>query len=82
MFGKPAAEVSMRDLLVGLKNWEASLDKDPQKWPFAKLQRQENGLFADDDLVNIITGAIEDTAGADFSIYNCSLGIKNTPLCS
>jgi linoleate 10R-lipoxygenase len=66
LFGKPSAEVSMCDLLIGLKEWEASMDKDPQKRPFAKLQRELNGRFSDDDLVNIMTEAIEDTAGASF----------------
>ncbi len=63
LFGKPSAEVSMRDLLVGLKKWEATMDEDPQKRPFAKLQREQDGKFKDDDLVNIMTEAIEDTAG-------------------
>jgi hypothetical protein len=66
LFGKPSAEVSMRDLLIGLKKWEMGLDKDPQKRPFAKLQRGSNGRFSDDGLVNIMTEAIEDTAGANF----------------
>lgn len=63
LFGKPSHEVSMRELLIGLKNWEASMDKDPQKRPFAKLNRGEDGKFSDDELVNIMTSAIEDTAG-------------------
>ena len=29
LFGKPSAEVSMSDLLIGLKNWEAGMHKDP-----------------------------------------------------
>lgn len=63
LFGKPSDEVSMRDLLIGLKKWEASMDKDPQKRPFAHLQRGEDGKFSDDKLVHIMTEAIEDTAG-------------------
>jgi linoleate 10R-lipoxygenase len=63
LFGKPSDEVSMRELLIGLKKWEASMDKDPQKRPFAHLQRGEDGKFSDDKLVHIMTEAIEDTAG-------------------
>lgn len=53
----------MGELMIGLKEWEKSMDKDPQKRPFAKLQRGEDGNFSDDDLVHIMTEAIEDTAG-------------------
>jgi hypothetical protein len=63
LFGKPSSEVSMRELMIGLKKWEAGMDKDPQKRPFAKLQRQDDGKYSDDELVHIMTEAIEDTAG-------------------
>jgi len=63
LFGKPSSEVSMRELLIGLKKWEAGMDKDPHKRPFAHLHRGEDGKFSDDELVHIMTEAIEDTAG-------------------
>jgi linoleate 10R-lipoxygenase len=63
LFGKPSAEVSMRELMVGLKKWEQSLDKDPMKRPFAKLERQQDGRYSEDELVGIMTDAIEGTAG-------------------
>lgn len=63
LFGKDAHEVSLPELLKGLGHWEHNLDKDPQKRPFAQLKRQPDGKFNDDDLVNIMTEAIEDTAG-------------------
>lgn len=71
LFGKDAHEVSLPDLLQGLGQWEHSLDKDPQKRPFANLKRQSNGTYNDDDLVKIMTEAIEDTAG--------SFGANNVP---
>lgn len=71
MFGKPASEVPMHELLAGLGKWNASLDKDPQKRPFAKLQRGADGKYNDDDLVKIITDSIEDCAG--------SFGANNVP---
>lgn len=63
LFGKPAEEVSMVELLMGLHKYEQSIDKDPSKRTFAHLQRQPDGTFKDDDLVNIMTSAVEDVAG-------------------
>ncbi|TKA77124.1 hypothetical protein B0A49_03229 [Cryomyces minteri] len=64
MFGKEAKDVPMHELLMGLSKWDKSLDKDPFKRPFAKLQRGSDGKYSDDDLVRIITESIEDPAGA------------------
>ena len=65
LFGKDAHEVSLQELLKGLAQWEHSLDKDPQKRPFAHLQRGSDGKFSDDDLVKIMAEAIEDPAGEE-----------------
>jgi linoleate 10R-lipoxygenase len=54
LFRKPSAEVSIRYLLIGLKKWEASIDKNPHKRPFAHLHRGEDGKFSDDELVHIM----------------------------
>lgn len=63
LFGKEAEDVSLPELLRGLAKWEHGLDKDPQKRPFAKLQRDANGKFSDDDLARILTESVEDVAG-------------------
>ncbi len=63
LFGKEAKDVSLQELLMGLGKWEHSLDKDPQKRPFANLKRDANGKLPDDGLVKILTESIEDTAG-------------------
>ena len=63
LFGKEAEDVSLRELLVGLSKWEQSLNKDPTKRPFAKLQRGADGKFSDDDLAQILTESVEDVAG-------------------
>ena len=63
LFGKEAKDVSLQELLQGLGRWEQGLPKDPQKRPFADLQRDADGKFSDDELVEILTSAIEDTAG-------------------
>lgn len=65
MFGKNAEDVNLMELLKGLSEWEASLPKDPMKRPFAGLKRGEDGKYNDDDLVEIITASIEDTAGME-----------------
>ncbi|KAH7062119.1 fatty acid oxygenase [Macrophomina phaseolina] len=71
MFGKPASEVPMDELLRGLAKWDKTLDRDPQKRPFAGLERGVDGKYPDDDLVKILTDSIEDCAG--------SFGANNVP---
>ncbi|KAI9695134.1 MAG: hypothetical protein M1820_008902 [Bogoriella megaspora] len=71
MFGKPASEVAMPELLKGLAKWAHDLDEDPQKRPFAHLKRQADGNFKDDDLVSILADSVEDCAG--------SFGANNVP---
>ena len=63
LFGKEAKDVSLQELLQGLGRWEHGLPKDPQKRPFADLKRDAEGRLPDDELVEILTSAIEDTAG-------------------
>ncbi|KAL9116562.1 MAG: hypothetical protein Q9187_006913, partial [Circinaria calcarea] len=75
LFGKSAEEVSLQELLQGLGKWEHSLDKDPQKRPFAHLTRNADGKFNDDDLVKIMTESIEDPAGA-FGANNVPVSLK------
>ncbi len=64
MFGKPASEVNMQELMMGLGKWDQGLDKDPMKREFAKMRRGQDGKYSDDDLVNIIADAIDDCSGA------------------
>ena len=65
LFGKEAEDVTLMELLKGLGHWEHNLPKDPQKRPFADLKRDVDGKFPDDELVELITSAIEDTAGKE-----------------
>ncbi|OJJ87377.1 peroxidase/cytochrome P450 family protein [Aspergillus glaucus CBS 516.65] len=71
LMGKPAEEVTIPELLIGLGKYEANLDRDPAKRTFAHLERQEDGTFRDDDLVNILSNAVEDVAS--------SFGARNVP---
>ncbi|KAL8737471.1 MAG: hypothetical protein Q9181_001659, partial [Wetmoreana brouardii] len=63
LFGKSADDVSFQELLQGLGKWEHGLDPDPQKRPFAKLERDADGKLPDEGLVKILTESIEDVAG-------------------
>ncbi|KAL9035212.1 MAG: hypothetical protein Q9180_004979, partial [Flavoplaca navasiana] len=68
LFGKSADEVSLPELLQGLGKWEHSLDPDPQKRPFAKLQRGADGKLPDEGLARILTESIEDVAGKKWNL--------------
>ena len=63
LMGKPAEEVTVKDLKMGLRKYGMGLSKDPSQRTFAHLQRQEDGTFKDEELVNILANAIEDVAG-------------------
>lgn len=69
--GKEPSQVSLPELLQGLGVWEQGLSADPQKRPFANIERQVDGRLNDDALVNILTESIEDKAGA--------FGSRNVP---
>jgi linoleate 8R-lipoxygenase/9,12-octadecadienoate 8-hydroperoxide 8R-isomerase len=52
---KDPKDISLQDLLQGLIKFESSLSQDPHNRPFANLNRQSDGTFNDDDLVEILT---------------------------
>jgi linoleate 10R-lipoxygenase len=66
LFQKPSSEMTMESLLEGLKEMGRTINPDPQKRPFAKLTRDENGRYDDDKLVEIMVSSIEDCAGKAF----------------
>ncbi|KAL1954110.1 hypothetical protein VTO42DRAFT_1734 [Malbranchea cinnamomea] len=63
LFGKPANEVSIPELLRGLKKWQMEIPKDPSQRTFAGLKRGPDGRFDDGELVKIMTEATEQVAG-------------------
>ncbi|WEW59149.1 hypothetical protein PRK78_004618 [Emydomyces testavorans] len=71
LFGKSAENVTMPDLLMGMKKWQMELPKDPTQRSFAGLQRGSDGRFSDDELVKVMTESIEEVAG--------SFGPRNVP---
>lgn len=62
--GKDPSQVTQTEFLIGLGRWEANLSSDPQKRPFAKIERSADGTLDDDALVKILTDGTEDVAGA------------------
>lgn len=62
--GQDPSKISLQQFAMGLGKWEATLPEDPVERPFAKLQRQADGHFSDDDLVKIFEESVEDVAGA------------------
>lgn len=62
LMGKPAEDVTLPELLMGLKKYEETIPKDPSQRTFAGLKRQEDGTFKDEELVHILKTAIEDVA--------------------
>ncbi|KAJ5720751.1 Psi-producing oxygenase A [Penicillium malachiteum] len=56
--------LSLPQFVQGLYKWEATLPEEPEKRPFANLQRQADGSYPDDDLVKIFQDSVEDVAGA------------------
>ncbi len=47
----------------GLRKWEQSVNADPGKSVFGKLERQANGRFQDAELVRLLQESTEDVAG-------------------
>ena len=73
IFGEDADPLKMplMEFLRGIGHWEAAVPVDPSERTFAHLDRNEKGMFEDDDLVKILTESIEDPAGA--------FGARNVP---
>ena len=62
--GREPDELTIPELMQGLKKWEATLSEDPIERPFADIKRSDDGMLDDDGLVKILTESIEDVAGA------------------
>ncbi|EQL36018.1 prostaglandin-endoperoxide synthase 1 [Blastomyces dermatitidis ATCC 26199] len=70
-FGKSAEQISTPELMAGMSKWQQLLPGDPSKRTFAKLERQADGRFRDEDLARIMTEATEEVAG--------TFGPRNVP---
>ncbi|KAI0813448.1 linoleate diol synthase [Xylaria sp. FL0064] len=69
--GKDVENLTMQDMVMGFIKFEKGIPDDPADRTFGGFKRGQDGKFADDDLVNCISDAIEDVAGA--------FGSRNVP---
>lgn len=65
--------VDIKEITEALKKWHHDIPKEPENRTFEGLQRLPDGTFNDDDLVKIMTEAIDDPAG--------SYGANRVPRC-
>ncbi|KAH9994375.1 linoleate diol synthase [Xylariaceae sp. FL0662B] len=64
LFDKDPLSLSIQDMIMGFAKFERSIPQDPAERVFGGFRRNADGKFHDDDLVNCISDAIEDCAGA------------------
>ena len=64
IFGKEYKDVAAEELIRGLSKLEAMTPDDPLLRDFGELERRDDDMFNDDDLVTILIDSIEDLAGA------------------
>ncbi|KAI1148496.1 linoleate diol synthase [Nemania diffusa] len=68
---KDPLNLTLQDMAMGFVKFEKGIPNDPAERVFGGFKRGPDGKFADDDLVNCISDAIEDVAGA--------FGSRNVP---
>lgn len=71
LFGKPGDQLSVPELVMGFSKFESLVPEDPAQRVFGGFQRGADGKFDDNDLVDCISSAVEDCAGA--------FGARNVP---
>ncbi|KAH9885692.1 linoleate diol synthase [Xylariomycetidae sp. FL2044] len=64
LFDKDPLSLDVQDMIAGFVKFERRIPDDPGQREFGGLKRGPDGRFDDDDLVNCISDAIEDCAGA------------------
>lgn len=69
--GHRGGHIDMRDLMMALKRFEATIPEDPGERTFNHFKRGPDGKFSDDDLVEALATAIEQPGGA--------FGARNVP---
>jgi hypothetical protein len=59
--------ISTQTFLETLKTWfHKNVPRDPGQWTFGDLKRQDDGSFADDVLVDLLTTATDTISGPYF----------------
>ncbi|KAK6088565.1 fatty acid oxygenase [Seiridium cupressi] len=62
--GADPASATMPQMIDALRRFENNVPDQPEDRPFAGLEREADGTYSDDNLVEILSSSIEDTAGA------------------
>ncbi|KAI0124861.1 linoleate diol synthase precursor [Xylariales sp. AK1849] len=62
--GLDPAKASVKEVMAALGRFEHTVPRNPEDREFACLQRDEDGTYSDDELVEILSSSIEDVAGA------------------
>jgi hypothetical protein len=62
--GKDPSALTLDDMMKGFMKFEHDIPQDPADRTFGNFSRGPDGRFDDNDLVNCISSAIEDCAGA------------------
>ena len=83
------ATLALPAFIQGLRKWEHSVDADPGKRCFGKLERQANGSFEDAELVKLLEESTEDVAGTHIyhmfeflpltGAFSGAFGARNVP---
>lgn len=71
LFGKDPLSLNTREMMMGFMKFEKSIPDDPAERTFGQFQRDAEGKFDDNELVDCISSAVEDCAG--------SFGGRNVP---
>ncbi|CAH0040852.1 unnamed protein product [Clonostachys rhizophaga] len=72
--GSDPETATFHEMITAFQAWETALPTDPhQRDSVPGLQRQSDGAYSDDELVDILRASIEDTAG--------SFGANSVPRC-
>jgi hypothetical protein len=61
--GKEPEDLDRPDMMIGLRNWDRSMDADPQKRQYQTFARGEDGMLDDEAMVQCLTESIEDCGG-------------------
>ncbi|KAI0018620.1 linoleate diol synthase [Xylariomycetidae sp. FL0641] len=64
IFDKDPLHLSVEDMASGFAKFQSTIAADPGARVFGGFERQADGRFRDDDLVNLLCDCIEDPAGA------------------
>jgi hypothetical protein len=79
IFEKPLSNVTTTDMYIAFGKFEKSIPEDPSNRTFGGFRRGPDGKFSDDDLVECISSAVEDVAGA-FGACNVPAAMRSVEI--